>query len=66
MDALDTVLAAAIAFVGSHFLLSHPLRRPLVSKLGEKVFLLLYSLVAVATLGFLVHAYRQAPAGAPW
>jgi len=66
MAALDTVLAAAIAFVGTHFLLSHPLRRPLVSILGEKVFLLLYSLVAVATLGFLVHAYRQAPVGVPW
>lgn len=66
MDAVDTVLAAAIAFVGTHFLLSHPLRRPLVAALGETGFLLLYSLVAFATLGFLVHAYRQAPVTAPW
>lgn len=66
MDPLGLVLAGAFAFVGSHFILSHPLRRPLVSLLGEKGFLLLYTVVAFATLGYLVHAYRQAPVTAPW
>ena len=45
------VMSAAIAFVGTHFLLSHPLRAPLVARVGEKGFLGLYSLVAFATLG---------------
>lgn len=56
-----TVLAAAGAFVGSHFILSHPLRAPLVRAMGEKGFLVLYSLVAVVTLGATVSAYKRAP-----
>lgn len=59
------VLAAAAAFVGSHFLLSHPLRGPLVAALGEKGFLGLYSVVALVTLGATAHYYGAAPAAAP-
>jgi uncharacterized membrane protein len=59
---MDQVILAAAAFVGTHFLLSHPLRAPLVRALGERGFLLLYSLVSVVTLGWLVVAYRAAPA----
>ena len=62
---MGEVLAAAAAFVGSHFLLSHPLRAPLVGRIGERAFLILYSLVAVATMAWLALAYRVAPAGAP-
>jgi uncharacterized membrane protein len=62
---MGNVVAAAIAFVGTHFLLSHPLRAPLVRATGEKGFLGLYSLVAFATLGWLVVAYRAAPAAVP-
>ena len=61
-----TVLAAAGAFVGSHFLLSHPLRRPLVGAIGEKGFLGVYSGVALLTLGAMSHAYGRTPATAPW
>ena len=48
------LLIAATAFVGTHFLMSHPLRAPLVSRLGEKGFLGLYSLVAAATLIWMI------------
>lgn len=65
MNAIAPVLEAAIAFVGTHFLLSHPLRRPLVRAMGEAAFLGIYSLVAVATLVWLVVAYRAAPTTAP-
>lgn len=58
---MSMVLIAALAFVGTHFLLSHPLRAPLVARLGEKGFLGVYSLVAFATLGGLAHAYQAAP-----
>jgi uncharacterized membrane protein len=58
---MDQVVAAAVAFVGTHFLLSHPLRPGLVRRLGERGFLLAYSLVAAVTLGWLVQAYRAAP-----
>mgnify|MGYP001449100173 FL=1 len=54
-------LAIAVAlFVLTHFILSHPLRAPLVARLGEKGFLGLYSLVAAATLIWAVLAYRAA------
>ncbi|MFL0413403.1 NnrU family protein [uncultured Sphingomonas sp.] len=62
---MGNVVAAAIAFVGTHFLLSHPLRAPLVRAAGEKGFLGLYSLVSLITLVWLALAYRAAPAEAP-
>ncbi len=59
--ALSSLLAASLAFVGTHFALSHPFRAPLVARIGEKGFLPLYSLVAFATLGWMVLAFRAAP-----
>ena len=38
---MEQVLISAAAFVGTHFLLSHPLRAPLVARIGERGFLLL-------------------------
>jgi len=62
MDAaLVSLIAASIAFLGSHFVLSHPLRPALVKALGEKGFLGFYSLVAFATLGWMIWAFRQSP-----
>jgi len=62
---MGEVLIAAVAFVGTHFLLSHPLRAPLVARLGERGFAGIYSLVAVGTLWWLSVAYRAAPAATP-
>ncbi len=56
---MTMVLAASLAFVGTHFLLSHPLRAPIVQAVGEKGFLGIYSLVAFATLGWMIVAYRS-------
>jgi uncharacterized membrane protein len=49
---------SAIAFVGTHFLLSHGLRRPLVGAMGEKPFQGLYSLIALITFALMVYFYR--------
>jgi uncharacterized membrane protein len=65
MGSINAVAAAAIVFVGSHFLLSHPLRRPLVRAMGEAGFQGVYSLVALLMLGWLIVAYRKAPLTAP-
>lgn len=65
MDGTEMVIVAAAAFVGTHFLLSHPLRNPLVKAVGANGFIGIYALVAFATLGWLAHAYRAAPATAP-
>jgi uncharacterized membrane protein len=58
---MGNVLLAAVAFVGTHFLLSHPLRAPLVARVGATGFLGIYSVVAFATLIWLGLAYRAAP-----
>ena len=52
------LLLSAIAFVGTHFLLSHPLRRPLVRAVGERPFRGIYSLVALITFGAMIYFYR--------
>src|SRR5260370_36651577 len=65
MGSTSAVAAAAVAFVGSHFVLAHPLRRRLVSALGETGFLGVYSVVAFVTLGWLIAAYLKAPLTAP-
>lgn len=57
---------AVLSFVGSHELLSHPLRRPLVARLGEKGFMGLYSLVALATFAWIVAEFRAAPDDMLW
>lgn len=62
---MTELIVACVAFVGSHFLLSHPLRSPVVSRLGERGFLGLYSLVAFATLGWMVVVYLRAPEQPP-
>jgi uncharacterized membrane protein len=53
-------------FVASHELLSHPLRAPLVARLGEKGFAIVYSLVALASFGAAVQLWRQIPKARLW
>jgi len=62
-EALLSLSAAAVAFVGTHFALSHPLRAPLVRAVGAGPFLGLYSLVALATFVWMILAFRAAPPG---
>jgi len=49
---------SSIAFVGMHFLLSHPLRGPLARTVGEGAFKGLYSLVALITFALMIYFYR--------
>lgn len=62
MDAMTQLIAASMALVGSHFALSHPLRAPIVAKIGEGAFRGLYTIVALTTLGWTICAYRAVPA----
>jgi uncharacterized membrane protein len=66
MDATLALALATAAFVGLHFLLSHPLRAPLVARIGEQAFLGLYSLLALGSLGAMIVAWRAAPPAYPW
>ena len=60
-EALLSLGAASVAFVGTHFALSHPLRAPLVRAVGAGPFLGIYSLVALATFAWMALAFRAAP-----
>ena len=57
MTGMACLALASAAFVGSHFLLSHPLREPLVRRLGPGPFQALYSLVALLTFIAMIWAY---------
>jgi len=60
------LLAIAMAsFVGTHLILSHPLRAPLVRVVGDRGFLGIYSLVAALTLGATIYVARIAPSQPP-
>lgn len=60
-QALVSLLAASIAFVGTHFALSHPLRAPLVGALGDGGFMALYSVVAAGCMAWMYFAFTAAP-----
>jgi uncharacterized membrane protein len=64
MDPLANLIAASVAFVGSHFAMSHPLRAGLVARLGAAGFSVVYSLVSLATFGWMVLAFRANPPSA--
>ncbi|HLX79930.1 MAG TPA: NnrU family protein [Burkholderiales bacterium] len=57
---------ATAAFIATHFISSTPLRGVLVRGIGERAYLALYSLVAFATLGWMIRAYNHAPLEPLW
>lgn len=52
------LFVSTIAFVSLHFLLSHPLRAPLIGAVGEGPFRGIYSLLALITFGSMIYFYR--------
>jgi uncharacterized membrane protein len=62
LEGFTGLMAAAVAFVGTHFVLAAPrTRAALVARLGEQGFTGVFSLVALLTLAVLVIAYGEAP-----
>lgn len=66
MDPHYALLTACLLFVGTHFLLSHPLRAPLADRIGKTGFQIVYSLIAIATFLMIIQAYRGLPPGEPY
>jgi len=60
MTPISHLLLASTIFLVTHFVSSMPLRARLVRKLGN-AYLGFYSLVAIATLGWMIWAYQRAP-----
>lgn len=52
---------ASAAFVGTHFLMSHPLRRQMVWRLGAGGFALVYSAISLALFYWMVLEFGRAP-----
>jgi len=57
---------ATAAFLATHFIPATPLRGIIVGAIGEKAYLALYSLLAFATIGWMVWAYNRAPLEPLW
>jgi uncharacterized membrane protein len=61
VDPAAQLYYATAAFLATHFVSSTALRPALVKRIGEKPYVALYSLVAFATLGWMIWAYGKAP-----
>jgi uncharacterized membrane protein len=66
MNPTTQLAAATAAFLLTHFVASTPLRPALVRAMGEWPYRGLYSLVAFATLGWMIWAYAGAPREPLW
>ena len=63
---MTALLMALTLFVGTHFLMSHPLRAPMVNAVGATAFQGVYSLVSLATFVWVIFAFQDAPMSAPF
>ena len=63
---MTTLLAATAVFLITHFVTSTPLRAVLVKAIGEWPYRGIYSLVALATLAWMITAYANAPRDLLW
>ena len=66
MEPIALLATATAAFLATHFVTSTPLRAALVRALGERPYQGLYSLVALATLVWMVWAYTRTPRELLW
>ena len=65
MTGMMMLVVASAAFIGTHFLMSHPLRASMAAALGERGFAAVYSLISLLTFGWMIWAYPAASAEAP-
>lgn len=65
MQPMSLLIVTGLLFVGTHFALSHPLRPSLAARIGERYFLLAYSIIAIATFAMFVQAWRAMPMEQP-
>ena len=64
---MANLLVAAVFLIGTHFgIASTPLRQELVARVGQRVYLVLYSALALVAIGWLIAAWRAAPLVPIW
>lgn len=65
MQPMSLLITTCVLFVGTHFVLSHPMRAPLAERMGERAFAIIYSIVAIATFIMVIQAWRGMPPEPP-
>jgi uncharacterized membrane protein len=63
---MKDLLFACAVFLATHLVPSTPLRAPLVRALGQWPYTGLYSVIAFATIGWMVWEFNRAPAEVLW
>jgi uncharacterized membrane protein len=63
---MELLILACAVFLATHFVPSTPLRGALVRATGQWVYTGIYSLVAFATIGWMIWAYQRAPLVPLW
>src|SRR3546814_5803285 len=67
LESTNALIAATLAFVGGHFLLSsRPLRPWLNERFGERAYRLIYSVAMTVALLWMIAAYGAAPRVPVW
>ena len=61
MNPMTHLILASLVFLATHYVSSTPLRDTLVATIGRRVYLAAYTLIAFATLGWMIHAFYRAP-----
>ncbi|HEY0625966.1 MAG TPA: NnrU family protein [Allosphingosinicella sp.] len=59
MSSTVSLALATVAFVGLHFLMSHPLRPAMIARLGERAFAGVYSLIVAIPFVWMIFAWRS-------
>lgn len=60
------LILASVTFVGTHFLMSHPMRKELVRIFRANGFVLVYSVVSLVTFGWMVFEFMRANKAEPY
>ena len=60
------LILASLLFVGTHFLMSHPLRKQMVRIFRPNGFALVYSIISLTTFGWMVFEFSRVPKAEPY
>lgn len=63
---MEQLALACAAFLATHAIASTPLRGVLVKAVGQMAYTVLYSLLAFATIGWMIWAFGRTPAESLW
>ncbi len=65
MGGTGNLVAALVTLLGFHYVMSHILRKPIIEKVGQRNFILLFSALATAIFVWVILAFARAPATLP-